>query len=188
MALECKILDQSRGADCIKKTGGIRLSLGIDWENVGEVTVTSGKISAITLSGAGNKFAVVKYEKNNTASYAQTGQKNGTNVVFQEVAVMNFDGPSDDQIVIANKAKGVSSTLWIHFLNNGLVEAQGVELNSDGTKGIESHVSAMVVPTLNSNTGEGSSTLSYSVESTTSDIIPVDPALTEAALIALVGA
>lgn len=185
MALACVIETLIQGNnECTKTIGGIRKSYGITWEAVTnkEVSITAGALSGITLSG-GELFAILEYDDDNTASYNQSTTRNGDDARVTQTATLKFTGVGNTKVITANKAKGVRKGLWIHIMNDGTILSQGVEFNFDGTKGIPSTVGAKVNPNVNSNTGEGASDVTYNIEATSTDMIPVS--MTEAALDAL---
>lgn len=185
MALECIIETLIQGNnECVKTIGGIRKSYGINWEDITskEVTITAGAISGITPTGS-SLFAILEYDDDNTASYNQSTTRTGNDARVTQTASLKFTGLDSAKVITANKAKGVRKGLWIHVMNDGTILSQGVEFNSDGTKGIPSTVGAKVNPSVNSNTGDGASDVTYNIEATSTDMIPVS--MTESALDAL---
>jgi hypothetical protein len=187
MALECKFTTIVQGSNqCRKSVGGVRKSWGIDWQDVESVTAdaTSGTITGVTLKAA-KEFSILEYDNDNTASYNQTTSRTGLDPRVAQVATLKFTGANKDKTVIANKAKGVLNGLWFHLQNDGTIQSQGVELNADGDAGVKSLVGAKVNPNVNSNTGEGSSDVTWNIESTSTDMLPCGDAVDEAYLDAL---
>lgn len=182
--LECKFETIVQGSNqCRKTVGGIRKSYGIDWQDVESVTAdaVSGTITAIALK-AGKMFAVLEYDNDNTASYNQTTTRTGLDARVGQVATLKFTGANVSKSVIANKAKGVHNGLWFHVQNDGNIHSQGVELNGEGDEGVKSLVGAKVNPNVNSNTGEGSSDVTWNIEATSTDILPCGAGVDEAYL------
>lgn len=187
MALECKFTTIVQGSNqCRKSVGGVRKSWGVDWQDVESVTAdaASGTITGVTLK-AGKEFSILEYDNDNTASYNQTTSRTGLDARVAQVATLKFTGANKDKTVIANKAKGVLNGLWFHLQNDGTIQSQGVELNADGDAGVKSLVGAKVNPNVNSNTGEGSSDVTWNIESTSTDMLPCGDAVDEAYLDAL---
>ncbi len=187
MPLECIFESIIQGSNqCRKSVGGVRKSWGVDWQDVVTVTAdaSTGTITAVTLK-AGKLFALLEYDNDNTASYNQTTTRVGLDARVGQVATLKFTGANKEKVVIANKAKGVHNGLWFHLQNDGTIHSQGVELNADGDEGIRSLVGAKVNPNVNSNTGEGSSDVTWNIESTSTDMLPCGTAVDEAYLDAL---
>jgi hypothetical protein len=185
MALECKFTTYVQGSNqCKKSIGGVRKSWGIDWQDVESVTgvAATGTITGVTLK-AGKMFSILEYDNDNTAQYNQTTTRNGLDARIGQVATLKFTGADKEKTVIANKAKGVLNGLWFHLQNDGTIQSQGAEFNGNGDAVVQSFVGAKVNPNVNSNTGEGSSDVTWNIEATSTDVIPVD--MTEAALDAL---
>lgn len=181
MSLECKFTTLLQGSNqCRKTVGGVRKSWGIDWEDVESVAgdAASGTITGVTLK-AGKLFSILVYDNDNTASYNQTTTRTGLDARVGQVATLKFTGANKDKSVIANKAKGVLNGLWFHLQNDGTIQSQGAEFNADGDEVIKSLVGAKVNPNVNSNTGEGSSDITWNIESTSTDIIPCGTAVDE---------
>ena len=181
MPLECKFTTIVQGSNqCKKSVGGVRKSWGADWQDVESVTAdaASGTITAVVLK-AGKMFSILEYDNDNTASYNQTTTRTGLDARVGQVATLKFTGANRDKTVIANKAKGVHNGLWFHLQNDGTIHSQGVELNADGDEGVRSLVGAKVNPNVNSNTGEGSSDVTWNIESTSTDILPCGVAVDE---------
>jgi hypothetical protein len=172
--LECKFTTIVQGSNqCRKSVGGVRKSWGIDWQDVESVAAdaASGTITGVTLK-AGKEFSILEYDNDNTASYNQTTSRTGLDARVAQLATLKFTGANKDKTVIANKAKGVHNGLWFHLQNDGTIQSQGVELNADGDEGVKSLVGAKVNPNVNSNTGEGSSDVTWNIESTSTDMLP----------------
>lgn len=185
MPLDCSYNTLIQGSlQCRKTIGGVRKSYGADWQDIDTVTVTNGVITGVTLLG-GALLAVLEYDDDNTAVYNQEGVRNGLDFRVNQNATLKFTGATSDKVVIANKAKGVHKGFWLHLQNDGTIHSQGVELNADGSAGVASTVGAKVNPNVNSNTGEGSSDVTYNIAATSSDFLPCS--MTEAALDLLAG-
>lgn len=184
MPLECIFESIIQGSNqCKKSVGGVRKSWGIDWQDIETVTAdaSTGTITAVTPK-SGKLFALLEYDNDNTASYNQTTTRVGLDARVGQVATLKFTGANKEKVVIANKAKGVHNGLWFHLQNDGTIHSQGVELNADGDEGIRSLVGAKVNPNVNSNTGEGSSDVTWNIESTSTDMLPCGTAVDEAYL------
>lgn len=183
MPLDCSYNSLVQGTlQCIKTIGGVRKSYGADWQDIATCTVVDGIITFIALAGAA-EFAVLVYDDDNTASYNQEGVRNGLDYRVNQTATLKFTGATKEKVVKANKAKGIHKGFWLHLQNDGTIHSQGVELNADGDEGVASTVGAKVNPNVNSNTGEGSSDVTYIISATSSDLLPCS--MTEAALDAL---
>lgn len=181
MALECKFTSYVQGSNqCKKSVGGVRKSWGVDWQDVESVQgdAASGTITGVTLK-AGKFLSVLEYDNDNTASYNQTTTRTGLDARIGQVATLKFTGANKDKSVIANKAKGVHNGLWFHLQNDGTIQSQGAEFNADGDAVVRSLVGAKVNPNVNSNTGEGSSDVTWNIEATSTDIIPCGTAVDE---------
>ena len=159
---------------CKKSVGGVRKSWGIDWQNVESVQglAETGTITGLTLK-EGKTLKVLEYDNDNTASYNQTTNRVGLDARVEQVATLKFTGANVEKSVIANKAKGVHNGLWFHLQNDGTIHSQGAEFGAKGDKIITSLVGAKVNPNINSNTGEGSSDVTWNIVSTSTDIVPV---------------
>lgn len=171
---------------CKKSVGGVRKSWGIDWKNVESVQglAETGTITGLTLK-EGKTLKVLEYDNDNTASYNQTTNRVGLDARVEQVATLKFTGANVEKSVIANKAKGVHNGLWFHLQNDGTIHSQGAEFGAKGDKIITSLVGAKVNPNINSNTGEGSSDVTWNIVSTSTDIVPVTMTMED--LDALVG-
>ena len=181
MPLECEFTSYVQGSNqCKKSVGGVRKSWGVDWQDVESVQgdAASGTITGVTLK-AGKTLKVLEYDNDNTASYNQTTTRVGLDARVGQVATLKFTGASKDKVVIANKAKGVHNGLWFHLQNDGTIHSQGAELNADGDAVIKALVGAKVNPNVNSNTGEGSSDVTWNIESTSTDALPCGDAVDE---------
>lgn len=159
---------------CKKSVGGVRKSWGIDWQNVESVQglAETGTITGLTLK-EGKTLKVLEYDNDNTASYNQTTNRVGLDARVEQVATLKFTGANVEKSVIANKAKGVHNGLWFHLQNDGTIHSQGAEFGAKGDKIITSLVGAKVNPNINSNTGEGSSDVTWNIVSTSTDTVPV---------------
>jgi hypothetical protein len=187
MALECIYSSIIQGSNqCKKSIGGIRKSWGADWNDIQSVTgnASTGTITAVTMKG-GKTLSVLEYDDDNTASYNQTTTRQGLDARIGQVATLKFTGANSTNTVKANKAKGVLKGLWFHLLNDGTIMSQGAEFNGAGDAVVASTVGAKVNPNINSNNGEGSSDITYNIESTSTDAIPCATNVNEAYLDAL---
>jgi len=171
---------------CRKTIGGIRKSWAVDWQNVESVQglAETGTIMGLTLK-EGKTLKVLEYDNDNTASYNQTTNRVGLDARVEQVSTLKFTGANVEKSVIANKAKGVHNGLWFHLQNDGTIHSQGAEFGANGDKVIKSLVGAKVNPNINSNTGEGSSDVTWNIISTSTDVLPVTMTIED--LDALVG-
>lgn len=184
MALSCKLNDLLQAAiACGRSIGGVRVTYGVDWQDVLSSTVSAGILTAVTLKTGAKRLVKIEFDDDNTASYNQTGSREGNTYRATQAAVLKFTGITSAKVVIANEAKGVIKGLYFHVLNDGSIQTQGAQFNSDATAIESSYQGAKVNPDVNSNTAEGESAITYNIASTTADLVPTS--ITLAALEAM---
>jgi len=172
MPLVCAIDDQNQSTNqCIKNVGGVRVTYGVDWNDVEGSTVVAGILTVLTLK-SGKKLSRMVFDDDNTASYNQDGGREGLVYRATQAAFLKFTGISNAKVVAANNSKGVLKGLYFHVLNDGSIQTQGAELNADGTKIQASYNGAKINPSVKSNTSEGASAVEYNIASVAADLVP----------------
>lgn len=174
MALSCIITEFLQGdanAACSRLIGGVRTSYLIDYNDIDVITVASSIVTNITVD-AGKKFYEVQGDDDNTSQYNQAGELNGVAVRINQEATLKFSGVTPAKVVKANEFKGVKKVVALHVLNDGSIMTQGLELNANGDGAQASIKGGKVVPSVNSNTGEGLSDVTLVIQSQSQDVLP----------------
>lgn len=145
--------------------GGVKYAYAINKNEITAVTVgADGEITAITLDVAGESFALLEFDdEDNSAQFNEEGSNDGNQVRFTGEGIMTFRGITQTKIKAANQAKQCCGVVIIWFQYDGTRRVQGIDVFPDGTWQFSQ--SARVVPSVNSNTGEGEALMTYTVNS-----------------------
>jgi len=164
--------------DCPPCDGGISCSFGWECSNILDLVFNEGKLVGIVTDGTPAQEYV--YDDDNTAFYNQTGSLADNKFEVTQSAFMKFCGINCMKTDAANKAKKCCCVVFIHFGNDCGVHIQGIEFdescNSDGSWRF-SKKRARIVPSINTNTSDGSSGVEYAIESISRCFVPVDEAV-----------
>jgi hypothetical protein len=167
--------------NCDPSVGGLLYSYFAKFSDITSFTVTSGAITALVMSTTG-LWKAWKPTRDSTAYFNATGSA-PTKSSFQldQVAFLKFAGISKESVKAANSMIPCCDLVGVHFLNDGSVLFQGIELNAAGTGIVQSKEAARFVPSILSGSGDDESKTEFLVNSKAKNQAVGDPAtITEA--------
>lgn len=171
--------------------GGIIAALGNSCANVTDFTIDAdGIITDFTL--ATSAFANLAFEGDDSSFFNSTGTRTGDNIVYDQAALMRFNGHSNDKMKAVDTAAQCCCAVFIYELEDGTIEVQGIDFPKDLGVGTYNTVDylpkqkAKVTPSVLSDTAgqETGSRIEYSIESQ-SRYSPATTSLTMTAIAAL---
>lgn len=183
--MACDVVAINSGGSCIDAEGGITHSYVVSLEYITAVTATGNVISAITM-GTPNKWMRLDYDKDGTAFFNQTGQRNGRRLSYLQQAFLKFAGYDETYGVAANTFGKCCQLVFIHVLTNGKRVVQGIELDTTATGNFTATKIAdtKATPNLMTDTSENEARLEFNIEGTAKSTSPFTT-LTDAAIEAL---
>lgn len=125
--MACTLVEMTQES-CVASDGGIRYSFIIDTASIDAAGITSALnvVSAMTTTGTWTLF---EYDTDDdTAYYNQEGERTNNRHVFNQTAFMKFAGIDSSKGDAAQKIVECCSLAAVHFMNNGKVLLQGIEL------------------------------------------------------------
>ena len=125
--MACTLLELVQ-TDCSGSDGGIFKSFLIDAAKVDAsgITHVNQLVSSITTS---ENWVEFRFDTDNdTAYYNQEGERTNNKHVYNQTAFMQFSGIDETKRAAAEALKQCCAVVAVHFLNNGKVLIQGVEL------------------------------------------------------------
>lgn len=185
MACALVALDSTSG--CPDNEGGLQHSYVCKLSDITAVTVTSGVISAVTMSTTG-LFKKLVYDKNETSYFNQVGERtNETGALkYAAEALLTFGGMSSTYKSFADDMGDCCKLVFFHVLTNGAIVIQGIEIdtgasgNFTGTKVRDTKV----VPSQQGGTAAEEARLEILVRGRSKKLAPFT-SLTQAAIEAL---
>lgn len=165
--MACDVVAINSGGSCIDAEGGITHSYCVSLEYITSVTATGNVISAITM-GTPNKWVRLDYDKDGTAFYNQTGQRNGRRLTYLQQAFLKFAGLDETYAAAAEIFGKCCQLVFVHVLTNGKRVVQGIELDSTATGGFVSTKIAdtKATPNLLTDTSENEARMEFNIEGT----------------------
>lgn len=134
MACTLVALDTST---CVNANGGAEYAYVTDITNITSITVTTGQISAFTMSGT-DLWTKLVPNKNQTARYDQTGNRPNefsTKIDYACEGFMYFAGNSNALKLVADPLAACCRLVIIWVLNTGALVVQGLEIDAGATGG-----------------------------------------------------
>jgi len=185
MACALVALDSTSG--CPDNEGGLQHSYVCKLSDITAITVTSGVISAITMSTTGLIKKLV-YDKNETSYFNQVGERtNDTGALkYSAEALMSFGGMSSTYKSFADDMGDCCKLVFFHVLQNGSIVVQGIEIDTGATGNFTGTKvrDTKITPTQNSGTSAEEAALQIIVRGRSKKMAPFT-SLTQAAIEAL---
>lgn len=185
MACALVALDSTSG--CPDNEGGLQHSYACKLSDITAITVTSGVISAITMSTTGLIKKLV-YDKNETSYFNQVGERtNDTGALkYSAEALMSFGGMSSTYKSFADDMGDCCKLVFFHVLQNGSIVVQGIEIDTGATGNLTGTKvrDTKITPTQNSGTSAEEAALQIIVRGRSKKMAPFT-SLTQAAIEAL---
>jgi hypothetical protein len=130
--LLCGLVDltQTASSACATKIGSIDRLWIANYEDLVSVTLTSGEVSAITLSGSNKMFNIV-FSQNNTAFYNETPGDPGA--VIENQLSMEFEGITAEKIAALNNMRGCCELFVVVKYKSGIKRVVGIDYDPDNT-------------------------------------------------------
>lgn len=134
--MACALVALNSTTACPDNTGGLDYSYVCKLSDITAITVTSGIITALTMSTTG-LFKKLQYDKNDTSRFDQVGERtNETGALrYNAEAFLQFGGMSSSYKSWADNAGDCCALVFIHVLTNGNLVIQGIEIDSAATGG-----------------------------------------------------
>lgn len=176
-------IDQTTGV--CDTDGGIVYSHGMLCSNFTGVTVdAAGNITGFTTAVTGN-IGKLQYDTEEDVPYFnETGERTGKKHLYNQEAFMSFDGITADKIKAGDSAAAGCCNIFIHTFANGVKRMQGIQVDKDTGDWTLSKKRALVTVNNNSNTGDATDRMEWTISSQSKYAAPV-VAMTDAAIEAL---
>lgn len=145
------------GRACEGSQGGIYVSYALKFSDLDTVTFDAdGNITAITTLG-GALFAKYEYVKDDTAYYNQTGERNNLVHSYNQESFFKFPSITVENQNYVDSIDGCCDLFLVHFLNNGVALAQGIEYDKINDVWKDPRNSTKPTISVMSDTGENES-------------------------------
>lgn len=132
--MPAQLVNLNQSATTCDSTGGIVYSWLVEAKYVTAITMTSGVLSNFTMSTPA-KWVKYSYDRDATANYAQTPQRNGKRRTYQQIAFMKFAALDSAVIIAANDAVLTCDIIAVHVFVSGFRLVQGLEVDASATGG-----------------------------------------------------
>ncbi|MCB0542097.1 MAG: hypothetical protein KDC70_01180 [Saprospiraceae bacterium] len=123
-------------ASSCNPTGGISYSWLVEAKYISAITIASGILTNFTMTSTGN-WKKYTYDRDATANYNQTPNRNGKRRTYTQVAFMKFGVIDSTTTIAANDAILTCDVVAIHVLVSGTRQVQGLEEDAATTGGFQ---------------------------------------------------
>lgn len=163
--MACGLTAQGSVGGCQNSKGGVKHSYACKLSDISSVTVTSGVISGFTMASTGLWKKLIPV-KDNTAVYAQTSSRGGTNrAPVEQSAFLKFYGTAALDAAAANRVLECCDVVVIHVFNNGERYVQGIEeILSTGTPDGTNIQGTRIFPLITSGTTAEDARIEYTIQ------------------------
>ncbi len=154
--------------------GGIVYSHGTLCSNVTDMTIDAdGQVTGFVTVAVGS-IGKLQYDTDQDVAYFnETGARTGKKHVLDQESVMPFDGLTKEKIKAGDNAAAACCNLFIHTHSTGLKRMQGVEVDKEAGTWKLSKKPALVTVNNNSNTGDASDNMQWTVTSQSKYAAPI---------------
>ena len=123
---------------CISANGGAEYAYACSFDNIAAATITSGQISALTLT---DPLVKLVPNKNQTCRFDETGERPNefsTKFQYNQEGFAYFAGKAHSLKLVADAYSQCCQLVVFWVLNTGAIAIQGVEIDASATLGITS--------------------------------------------------
>lgn len=139
--------------------GGIEKAYATDKANITAVTVASGVVTAVTMSGSGQWGLLYADDQDEVAFMNETGQEQNNRVRVETSGLLQFNGITQSKITAANNAKACCGVVVVAIYKDGTRRVHGLDVDTSDNWTFSQKF--RIVPNINSGTGAESTVVQY---------------------------